>query len=241
MLFSLLAGGDITSVIISLLLSLPVILIALVVHETAHGYIAYKCGDYTAYNMGRLTLDPRKHLDPMGLLSMMIFGYGWAKPVPVNTRNLRNPKRDMALVAAAGPGANLILGIVSAVLYGFFIALYSFMYYKGVAEFVTTCVYWITVLCELGAAYNFLFMVFNLIPVPPFDGSRIALLFLPTKFYFGVMRYERQIMLGVLIALLVLSRFDLSPFSFVANKLTDLIATPITDFFWNIFQKALLS
>ena len=241
MLFSLLGGGDITSIIISLLLSLPVILIALVVHETAHGYIAYKCGDYTAYNMGRLTLDPRKHLDPIGVASMLIFGYGWAKPVPVNTRNLRNPKRDMALVAAAGPGANLILGLISSIFYGFFLALYSFLYYKIGYGFILTCVYWITMLCELGAAYNFLFMVFNLIPVPPFDGSRIALVFLPAKTYFSIMRYERQIMLGVLITLFVLSQFDISPFSFVANKLTDLIATPITDFFWNIFQKALLS
>ena len=147
---------------------------------------------------------------------------------------------NMALVAAAGPGANLILGLISSIFYGFFLALYSFLYYKLGYGFILTCVYWITVLCELGAAYNFLFMVFNLIPIPPFDGSRIALLFLPTKFYFGVMRYERQIMLGVLIALFLLSRFDISPFSFIANKLTDLIAIPITDLFWNIFKKALL-
>ena len=120
MLLSLLQGGDFKSIIVSLLLSLPVILFALTIHEASHGLVAYWCGDPTAKNLGRLTLNPLKHLDPIGFLCMMLVGYGWAKPVPINTRNFRNHKQGMALSAAAGPLSNLICGIVSIVLYGFF-------------------------------------------------------------------------------------------------------------------------
>lgn len=235
MLLSLLGSGDIRSVIVSLLLSLPVIMMALVFHEVAHGYVAYKCGDPTAHNLGRLTLNPLHHLDPVGFLCMMVFGYGWAKPVPINTRNFRNPKRGMAICAAAGPAANLILGLISAIFCALFIALYSFLYYKVGDGFLLNCVFWLTTLCQLGALYNFLFMAFNLIPIPPFDGSRIFLHFLPTKLYFGVMRYERQIMFGLLIALLILSRIGFSPFSKIAEFLTDLIVTPLSDLFWKLF------
>ena len=118
MLFSILQGGDLKEILIDLLLSLPIIILALTVHETAHGYVACKCGDPTAYNLGRLTLNPAKHLDPIGFFCMLIFGYGWAKPVPINTRNFNNPKRGMALSAAAGPLANLLLGVFFAVGYG---------------------------------------------------------------------------------------------------------------------------
>ncbi len=226
MLLSILGGSDIRSVIISLVLSLPIIMLALVFHEVAHGYVAYKCGDPTAYNLGRLTLSPFKHLDPIGFLCMMLVGYGWAKPVPVNTRNFRNPKRGMALCAAAGPAANLILGLISAFLYGVCASLYLFFMISGGQEFLINCLMWTTTLFQLSALYNFLFMTFNLIPIPPFDGSRIFLHFLPTRLYFGVMRYERQIMFGLLIAFVILNQFNISPFSFVAEWLTALIASP---------------
>ncbi|MBQ1233874.1 MAG: site-2 protease family protein, partial [Clostridia bacterium] len=130
MLLSLLQGGDFKSIIVSLLLSLPVILFALTVHEASHGLVAYWCGDPTAKNLGRLTLNPLKHLDPIGFLCMMLVGYGWAKPVPINTRNFRNHKQGMALSAAAGPLSNLILGLVSIVLYGFFSALEIYLLYN---------------------------------------------------------------------------------------------------------------
>ena len=92
MLLSLLSGGNFREVLISLLLSLPVIILALSAHEAAHGYVAYKMGDRTAYNLGRVTLNPIKHLDLMGTIWMLVFGYGWAKPVPINARNFKNPK-----------------------------------------------------------------------------------------------------------------------------------------------------
>ena len=230
MLFSILQGGDIKDILIDLLLSLPIIILALTVHETAHGYVAYKCGDPTAHNLGRLTLNPAKHLDPIGFLCMLAFGFGWAKPVPINTRNFNNPKRGMALSAAAGPIANLLLGAFFAVGYGLLRAWYTIQYFSAAPTFTLNVIEIVTTLFFLGAVYNFLFMAFNLIPVPPFDGSRIAFVFLPPKAYFAVMRYERQIMLGILIALFALSRlFAFSPFTWIATELTDLIANPLTN------------
>ncbi len=235
MLFSLLTGEDFTSILINILLSMPVILLALSLHETAHGYVAWKCGDNTAYNLGRLTLNPIKHLDPMGFVSMLIFGFGWAKPVPINTRAFRNPKRGMALSALAGPVANLILGLISAVFYALFSALMLKASVTDAPEILSNALYFAALLCQLGALYNFLFMAFNLIPVPPFDGSRVALLFLPQRFYFSIMRYERQIMLGLLVALLVLSRFNISPFSWIAEELTFNVAKPL----YRVFNRLL--
>ena len=234
MLLSLLSGGNLRTIIVSILLTLPVILFALTIHETAHGYIAYKCGDRTAYNLGRLTLNPVKHLDPIGFLAMLIFGFGWAKPVPINTRNFRNPKRGMALSALAGPMANMILGVLSAVAAGFFYVLYFRLSLTLKAELPVTFVYWTSQLFFISAEINLLFMAFNLIPCPPFDGSRIALAFLPTHTYFRIMRYERQIMLGVLIAVMVLSRYGYSPFSWISETLTYGIADAVIPLFQSI-------
>ena len=108
MLNSLLSG-NVQMFVLELVLSLPVVLLALSVHETAHGYIAYKLGDPTAHSLGRLTLNPAKHLDPIGFICMVLFGYGWAKPVPINTRYFKKPKRDMALCALAGPMGSFLL------------------------------------------------------------------------------------------------------------------------------------
>jgi len=229
MLFTILQGGSLVDILVELILIMPVILFALSLHETAHGYAAYKCGDMTAYHMGRLTLNPMRHLDPIGFLCMLVFGFGWAKPVPINTRNFQNPKRGMAISAAAGPLANLILGLISAALYGFFTALQAYLFYQtGGNSFAVTVVSWTAVVFELGAYMNLIFAVFNLLPVPPFDGSRLAFAFLPPKTYFGMMKYERQIMFGILLGLLVLSYvFDFSPFGWVASKLTYAVANPV--------------
>lgn len=235
MLLDILSGGDIRSIIISLVFSMPIILLALSMHETAHGYVAYKCGDNTAYNLGRLTLNPFKHVDPIGFFCMLLLGFGWAKPVPINTRNFRNPKRGMALSALAGPLANAIMGLISAILLGFVTALYYYLMISGASDFVLTCISYTSVLFELSALYNFLFMAFNLIPIPPFDGSRIALAFLPPKTYFGIMKYERQIMVGLLVALMILSRLGFSPFSWIAYKLTDLLVNPSFRLFGKLF------
>lgn len=226
----LLQGGDLFQILLTLLFMLPPMMLALSLHESAHGYVAWKCGDNTAYNLGRLTLNPLKHLDPVGFICLLVFGYGWANPVPINTRYFKNPKRGMALSALAGPVANLLLGTLCAVVAGVLWGCYSYTVY-----FTTVPAYWTLVLGLLeealyfSAMINFVYMTFNMIPVPPFDGSRVLLAFLPTNVYFKIMRYERQIMFGMLIALLALSYLGFSPFSWVATKLTNLIATPIAE------------
>lgn len=234
MLFSILQGGDILQAILSLLLMLPIMLLALSLHETAHGWVAWRCGDPTARNLGRLTLNPLKHLDPVGFLFLLIFGYGWAKPVPINTRYFRKPKRDMALTAAAGPAANLLLGLFNTVLYGIFWGLYVAQIALGATGGLVTFLEVLTLTFFYSAAINFMYMLFNLIPVPPFDGSRIALAFLPDRIYFGIMRYERQIMFGLLLAMFILSRFGYSPIGFVATRLPDLIGEPIAKGIFNL-------
>ncbi len=229
MLFNILSGASITEILPSLLFSFLIAMFALSLHETAHGYVAWKCGDNTAYNLGRLTLNPIKHLDPIGFLCMLVFGFGWAKPVPINTRNFRNPKKGMALTALAGPLANAFVGAVCAILYGISLGLYIRVAFTTENQALIRMFELLVRLFQLSALYNFLFMAFNLIPIPPFDGSRIALAFLPPKTYFGLMKYERQIMFGLLIALLVLSRFGFSPFSWIAAQLTNSISAPFFD------------
>ena len=224
----LLNGGSLFDVILTLLFMLPPMMLALSLHEAAHGFVAWKCGDNTAYNLGRLTLNPAKHLDPVGFICLLVFGYGWANPVPINTRNFRNPKRGMALSAAAGPLSNLVLGSLCALLAGVLGGYFSFILASSsVSEYWATVMSLLFTALRYSAVINFIYMVFNMIPVPPFDGSRVMLAFLPANTYFKIMRYERQIMFGVLIALLVLSNLGFSPFSWIAYNLTDLIIDPL--------------
>ena len=195
------SGGDIKSYLIQLLLSLPIIVLSLTVHEYSHGLIAKKLGDPTADNLGRLTLNPLKHLDPMGFLAMLLFGFGWAKPVPVNTRNFKKPRRDMALTAIAGPVSNLILAVIFALLYEITVAAFSRAgeLSGGVLNFANALILFL----YLGSYFNVMLAVFNLLPIPPFDGSRFFYVFLPVKWYFKVMKYERYIMIGIMAVLLI--------------------------------------
>ncbi len=229
MLLSILSGGDIREIIISLLLTIPVILISLSTHEAAHGFIAHKMGDSTAYNFGRVTLNPLKHIDPMGSLCMLVFGYGWAKPVPINARNFKNPKRGMAFTAIAGPISNIILGIIGAALYAvtLFFSSYFLPDLMG-NELLFNVIRVFLIFFNYLGYMNFVLAVFNLIPIPPFDGSRFFSLFLPQRTYFAMMRYERYIMVGVLVFMIVCSRlFNFSPFGWAAGELFDLVASPI--------------
>lgn len=187
--------------IIYYVLSALAALIILSIHEFAHGYAAYKLGDSTARNLGRLTLNPIKHIDIFGTLCMIVFHFGWAKPVPINARNFKNPKRDFALVAFAGPASNLIMAFLSLFLY---LLLRRFIIQADIVSETllniainTLQFIWIFHSINIGLA------VFNLFPVPPLDGSRILNVILPTKAYFGIMKYER-IIYYVLIAWLLL-------------------------------------
>jgi Zn-dependent protease len=230
-MLSSLFSGNIQQFIMELLLSLPVVLLALSVHETAHGYVAYKLGDPTAHSFGRLTLNPAKHLDPIGFMCMVLFGYGWAKPVPINTRYFKKPKRDMALSALAGPVSNLLLAVVFALLLRAELWLWeavdqqSFitLWYTGAmpTEFSGRCLYWTFQFLVIGVSLNVSLAVFNLIPVPPFDGSRIFLSLLPSKLYFKIMQYERYIYI-VFMIVLIMGFLD-GPISFVTNFFIDLV------------------
>jgi Zn-dependent protease len=224
MLLTLLYEGFSRNALISVLLSLPVIVLSLCLHETAHGWVAYKLGDPTARNLGRLTLNPLKHLDPMGFLFMLLFGIGWAKPVPINTRNFKNPRVGMALSGIAGPISNLLLGLLGMILS---VVTMVICYLAGIDPDTNV---WITVLLlflDVLAFMNVALAVFNLIPVPPFDGSRFAYVFLPTKWYFKVMQYERFTGIAIMIIIFILSRIGLNPISivvyFILNNTLDLL------------------
>lgn len=212
----MLYGGDVPSYLISMLLSLPVILLSLSLHETAHGYAAYRLGDPTAKNLGRLTLNPLRHLDPVGFVCMLLAGFGWASPVPINSRYFKKPRRDIALVGLAGPLSNLLLAVV-------FLLILRFVGFGWLAtltfktELQFNLVYFTLLFLYYGVYMNVTLAVFNLLPVPPLDGSRIFYVFLPPRTYYKVMQYEHIITMVVLALLL------LGPLSSLIQWLTTLI------------------
>jgi Zn-dependent protease len=208
--------GSLTDKIIDLLFVIPCVLFALTVHEVSHGYMAYRLGDPTARNMGRLTLNPLKHLDPIGALCMVLFHFGWARPVPINTRYFRKPRRDTALTAAAGPISNFIMAFLGLLVQEILLAV--FIRHPASSQFVYNLQYAALTLFSYFHVLNLSLGMFNLIPVPPLDGSRIFLTFLPAKYYFGIMQYERYIQLGLMLLLWLglLSR----PLSFLVSALS---------------------
>lgn len=172
------------SSISELLARIIVLFTAITVHECAHGYVAYKLGDPTAKYSGRLSLNPLSHLDPIGALCMVFFRFGWAKPVPINPMYFRDRKRDSAIVALAGPVSNIILAFVSTVFY----ALYFVFVYLKFQNFITA---FVCAVFEQLALLNISFAIFNLIPLPPLDGSKILGAFLSYENYGKLLQYER--------------------------------------------------
>lgn len=194
------------------------ILFAITVHEVAHGWMARQFGDRTAEMLGRLTLNPIKHIDPVGTVAVPLlmvwlggFLFGWAKPVPVSFRNLRNPKRDMVFVALAGPGANLLMAVGWAVLLKLF---------KGAAPVLGTSLVYFVQMAQIGIFFNLLLMIFNLLPIPPLDGGRVLRGLVPEsigRHLDALERYGLIIVVGLIVAGL------LSPVISLARRLSALL------------------
>ena len=198
MLREILSGQMGTVEWVQLLLLIPIILFSLSVHESAHAYVAHKLGDDTARNFGRITLNPAKHFDPVGFLFLLLFGFGWAKPVPVNPNNFRNKSRDMMLTAIAGPASNLVaafLGVIVIQLFGFYNGGFTLEDADTKMEYVFTILYYFTVI-------NLNLCLFNMIPVPPLDGSRVLTYLLPPRAAVWMMRNQRYFY-GVVMILMI--------------------------------------
>ncbi len=181
------------------ILMIPVLLLSLTFHEVSHGYIAYRLGDMTAKNEGRLTLNPLKHLDPVGTLVMFVAGIGWAKPVPVNPFYFRDQKKGMMLTSVAGPLSNILLAFVSV----FPLEVTIITNYESILA-GTGFSFYLYQFLRMLFIININLAVFNLLPIPPLDGSKILSAVLPTETYFRFMQYERYIGLAFLIAIVFL-------------------------------------
>jgi Zn-dependent protease len=228
---------DWSGLMAALIVAAPVAIIAITFHEAAHGYVAHLFGDPTAYQQGRVSFNPLRHIDPFGtvLLPLLIFYtsytmagtgwiFGWAKPVPVNPSRLRSPRRDMVLVAAAGPGINLALALISA-------ALLSVLGgFTAEPEFLRK-------LLTFSIFFNVLIGVFNLIPIPPLDGGRIAVGLLPGSLAFPLARlepYGMWIVIGLLLILPLVTQqlgSEINPFMTliypIVNAIIGAIATVV--------------
>jgi Zn-dependent protease len=206
MLFSILRGASGIEIAILFLARLFVVFCTLPVHEYAHAFVADKLGDKTARLSGRLTLNPMAHIDILGAIMILFVGFGYAKPVPVNPRNFKNPKRGMAITALAGPFSNILMAVV-------FMFLSNVLSLFGNSLFVQA----FYVFFSFAASINIGLAVFNLIPIPPLDGSRVLELLIPDKYYYKFAQYERYIVI-VIFALIIFGVLD-APLAFLQNHL----------------------
>lgn len=200
------------SVLTNLLLSIIPALVCITLHELAHGYVAYRLGDDTAKRAGRLTLNPLKHIDIMGLAMMVIFKFGWAKPVPVNMWKFKNPKKGMAITAAAGPLSNIIIAVICLFIYGVLLG-----FGPRIGKVGSYFVEMLLVTAYLSTALA----IFNIIPIPPLDGSKVLYSFVSDRTYTKLMYYERYGMIILVVAVFLLSRTHLNPLGRAASWLME--------------------
>ena len=206
MLFSILRGASGIEIAILFLARLFVVFCTLPVHEYAHAFVADKLGDKTARLSGRLTLNPMAHIDILGAIMILFVGFGYAKPVPVNPHNFKNPKKGMAITALAGPFSNILMAVV-------FMFLSNALSLFGNSLFVQA----FYVFFSFAASINIGLAVFNLIPIPPLDGSRVLELLIPDKYYYKFAQYERYIVI-IIFGLIIFGVLD-APLAFLQNHL----------------------
>lgn len=213
MLRSMLSGGfQIQDILAYILSAALVIFLTLPIHEYAHARTAVKLGDPTPKYQGRLTLNPFAHIDYIGSLLILLVGFGWAKPVQVNARNFRNPKGGMAITALAGPLSNLVVAFISLLLFNLVRFIWPLAGLKFFGQLLLNLFVFL-------ASINISLAVFNLIPIPPLDGSRILAAVLPDRIYYKIMQYEQIIMIAL---------FALIFFGFLNGPLSML-----TSYVWN--------
>lgn len=228
-----------------LLYAIPAILLSLSFHELSHAYASYRQGDPTAKRLGRLTLNPLRHLDPIGTLMLVVsmfsgFGFGWAKPVPIDPSYYKNHKRGTVLVSIAGPLANLLLAFI----FSFPMALIALdngvtlrAIYNSYSGYFAGGLSFKAVLFNVSKSFytiNIGLAIFNILPIPPLDGSKILTAILPAKTYFGIMRYERYIGMAFLVLMIlrpgVLSTL-MYPLRTAVETIFRLLATPLLSLF----------
>ena len=212
--------------VFELLYITAILLLALPLHEFAHAFVAYRFGDMTAKNQGRLSLNPFRHLDPLGSLMMYVAHFGWAKPVPVDPRNFRRKRLGMLLVAVAGPFSNLLLAFVSMMMIGLLTKLMMtgvLTVTEGWRSAVLTGAF---DLLGMLVQINILLAVFNMLPVPPLDGSRVLSSFLPEKWMIRLASMERWIGLAFLLVVIVLPRITGN--ASIVSQIIGAVSVPVT-------------
>ncbi len=216
--------GSFIEIFSSIISAAIVVFLVMPVHEYAHGFVAEKLGDPTPRWQGRMSLNPIKHIDYVGAVMIFLVGFGWAKPVQVDSRYFKNEKRGMALTALAGPVSNLIVATIVA----FVLQLVTFILFKTefYIEYYGTYIYQFVSIIELILLYitliNVSLAVFNLIPIPPLDGSKILYAILPDRIYWKIMQYERYLYIGLLILIFAGSGFG-SALSNITGNVTEFI------------------
>ncbi|MGN0537118.1 MAG: site-2 protease family protein [Acutalibacteraceae bacterium] len=214
-------GIDFWNVIVALLASLLIIFVILPIHECAHGLTAYALGDDTAKRQGRLTLNPLSHIDYLGAFLLLLVGFGWANPVPVNPRRMtriKNEKAGMAITALAGPLANLLVAFIGSFLWCFFVF--------AVNQWLLTSIsyqlfYYVQIFFANFVQINIYLALFNLIPIPPLDGSKILMAFLPDRICTKIYMHQSQISLIFFIVLIMGFNFLAEPLSELCNIISN--------------------
>ncbi len=239
MLISMFRSGnfDLLNVLTYILSTLIIVFLVLPLHEWAHGFTAYKLGDRTAKATGRLTLNPLAHVDPLGSALLLLVGFGWAKPVPVNPRNFKNPKAGMAITALAGPVSNLLAAIVSGLLY---YGLYTLLAVGcNISSLELMGIYGSNVWTYVLLLFRYLLIinvglaVFNFIPIPPLDGSKILMAFLPDRAVQWLYAHEQMFAIGFFV-LIMAGAFDgflYGAQQFLASGISELTFLPFKGFF----------